>query len=108
MSANKPGAASIAPIEVVVESGKVYWWCACGLSRKQPFCDGSHKGTLFTPVRYAATETGTKWFCVCKRTQNRPLCDGAGHLCTGANQQDETNIVSKGEVPADEGSSLDL
>ena len=68
------------PIEVPVECGKTYWWCACGLSNQQPFCDGSHKGTQFTPVRYQASETGTKAFCVCKRTQNRPFCDGT-HAC---------------------------
>jgi len=76
MSSNKPVTDSKAPIEVAVERGKSYWWCACGLSQQQPFCDGSHKGTSFTPVRYQATETGKKWFCVCKRTQNRPFCDG--------------------------------
>jgi CDGSH-type Zn-finger protein len=65
------------PLEVQVESGKTYWWCACGQSKQQPFCDGSHKGTEFTPLRYKATETGTKWFCVCKRTLTAPFCDGS-------------------------------
>lgn len=64
------------PVEVTVESGKNYAWCACGLSKNQPFCDGSHKGTPYSPVRYLATETGTKWFCTCKRTRNAPFCDG--------------------------------
>ena len=79
MSENQP-ADEKRPIEVAVECGKIYWWCACGLSKQQPFCDGSHKGTQFTPVRYQAAETETKAFCVCKRTQNRPFCDGT-HAC---------------------------
>lgn len=75
MSESQPADKKL-PVEIAVERGKIYWWCACGLSKQQPFCDGSHKGTQFTPVRYAAAETGTKAFCVCKRTQNRPFCDG--------------------------------
>ena len=73
--------ASKAPIDVAVESGKTYWWCACGRSQTQPFCDGSHKGTSFSPLRYRATETGTKRFCVCKQTGNPPFCDGSHHPC---------------------------
>lgn len=75
--------ATIAPIQVAVEDGKTYWWCACGRSKSQPFCDGSHKGTPFIPLKYQATDTGRKWFCVCKRTANRPLCDGVNHACAG-------------------------
>jgi CDGSH-type Zn-finger protein len=75
--------AAVAPIEVQVESGKIYWWCACGRSKNQPFCDGSHKGTSHTPIRYQATESGRKWFCVCKQTASRPLCDGLNHACAG-------------------------
>ena len=71
------------PVEVAVESGKTYWWCACGRSKSQPFCDGSHKGTSFTPVKYQAMDTGQKWFCVCKQTTSRPFCDGANHACAG-------------------------
>jgi len=73
----------LSPIEVVVESGKTYWWCACGRSKTQPFCDGSHKGTSFTPLKYQATENGQKWFCVCKQTAERPFCDGVNHACAG-------------------------
>jgi CDGSH-type Zn-finger protein len=84
MSVDPPAvAATAAPIEVTVEAGKTYWWCACGRSKSQPFCDGSHKGTAFTPLRYHATETAQKWFCVCKQSEMRPFCDGAGHACAG-------------------------
>ncbi len=72
--------AAKAPIAVDVEAGKTYWWCSCGKSAKQPFCDGSHKGSEFTPVEYVATESKQAWFCACKRTGSTPLCDGA-HKC---------------------------
>ena len=61
------------PIPVEVEAGKDYWWCSCG----QPFCDGSHKGTSFTPVQWTAETTGRKFFCACKATNGQPFCDGA-------------------------------
>ena len=64
------------PIAAEVEAGKAYFWCACGRSQNQPFCDGSHKDTEFTPVRYDADESRTVWFCACKHTGNQPLCDG--------------------------------
>lgn len=56
---------------------EIYWWCACGKSKSQPFCDGSHKGSQFKPLQYTATETRTLWFCICKKTGNQPLCDGS-------------------------------
>ena len=59
-----------------VKAGKRYLWCSCGRSAKQPFCDGSHKDTGFTPIMYEADKSGTVWFCGCKATKSRPLCDG--------------------------------
>jgi CDGSH-type Zn-finger protein len=69
------------PIDVTIDAGKTYWWCACGMSQKQPFCDGSHKGTTYAPLRYQTIEAGTKRFCVCKQTATPPLCDAAHHSC---------------------------
>ena len=66
-----------APIAVEVESGKSYFWCACGLSQKQPFCDGSHQGTDFMPLKYTAVENRKVFFCTCKQTAKAPTCDGA-------------------------------
>jgi CDGSH iron-sulfur domain-containing protein 3 len=65
------------PIAVNVESGKSYWWCACGRSKKQPFCDGSHKGSGFTPLEFKPEKAEEAWFCACKRTGNKPMCDGS-------------------------------
>ncbi len=72
-----PQIAQKAPYPVEVEAGKTYFWCACGKSSKQPFCDGSHKDTSFTPVKWTAEETKKAWFCGCKQSANQPLCDGA-------------------------------
>lgn len=71
-----PVRAADTPFAVAVEPGKDYFWCACGRSRNQPFCDGSHKDGPFTPRKYTATETRTVHFCGCKATGNAPLCDG--------------------------------
>jgi len=68
--------AAKAPIAVELEEGKTYFWCTCGESSKQPFCDGSHKGTEFTPMRHKAEETKKAWMCACKQTSKGPFCDG--------------------------------
>ncbi len=65
-----------APYKVAVEAGKTYYWCACGLSAKQPFCDGSHKVTQLTPLPYKAEASKEVYFCGCKASAKRPLCDG--------------------------------
>ncbi len=66
-----------APIAVEVEAGKSYFWCSCGKSANQPFCDGSHKGSEFSPLKWTAEENGKKFFCTCKQTGNEPFCDGS-------------------------------
>ena len=72
-----PVRAADAPYALEVEAGKSYYWCACGLSKKQPFCDGSHKETDFTPVKFEATESKKVFFCGCKATGSQPMCDGS-------------------------------
>lgn len=74
-----PAIGGTAPIPVEVEAGKDYWWCSCGLSKNQPFCDGSHQGGPFMPMQYTAAESKKLFFCTCKATAKSPLCDGA-HL----------------------------
>lgn len=65
------------PYPVEVTAGKTYFWCTCGRSSKQPFCDGSHKVTDLAPMKFEAAENKTLFFCGCKATGNAPLCDGA-------------------------------
>ncbi len=74
---DQPKRASDTPYSVDVEVGKTYFWCACGLSASQPFCDGSHKDTGLSPTRYDAAESEKVFFCGCKATANAPLCDGS-------------------------------
>lgn len=71
-----PTIAQKGPYATEVEAGKSYWWCACGQSKRQPFCDGSHKGSEFSPAEFKATENKTIYFCGCKNSANRPHCDG--------------------------------
>jgi CDGSH-type Zn-finger protein len=71
-----PEIAQKAPYPVEVSSGRSYFWCACGRSSTQPFCDGSHKGTGFAPIRYTAEKDGRAFFCGCKATGASPMCDG--------------------------------
>jgi CDGSH-type Zn-finger protein len=74
---NLPVRAGNTPIAIDVEAGKDYWWCACGLSKSQPFCDGSHRGSTMTPVKFSATESKKVYFCACKASARQPLCDGS-------------------------------
>lgn len=72
-----PKIAQTAPYPVDVEAGKSYFWCSCGQSAKQPFCDGSHKGSEFTPMKFTAEKDGKAFFCGCKASANQPMCDGS-------------------------------
>lgn len=72
----EPVIASHKPFAVDIEAGKEYWWCACGLSRTQPFCDGSHKGTGFSPIPFRPEKSEKVWFCGCKHSGHKPMCDG--------------------------------
>jgi CDGSH iron-sulfur domain-containing protein 3 len=67
---------TFSPIEVTLEAERQYYWCTCGLSKSQPFCDGSHKHTNFTPKAFSVTENKTAWLCTCKKSGKAPFCDG--------------------------------
>ena len=71
----EPVCAQKAPYGVELAAGD-YSWCACGLSKKQPFCDGSHKTTKFKPLKFSIAQTEKKWLCGCKQSKNPPFCDG--------------------------------
>ena len=75
MSDEKPVIASKMPAVMNLEAGD-YWWCSCGKSSKQPFCDGSHKGTSFTPEKIQITEKKKYALCTCKQSENGAYCDG--------------------------------
>lgn len=76
MSNSKPDCPQTFPYVQELEAGD-YWWCQCGKSTKQPFCDGSHKYTDFEPVKFTIKEKGNYALCGCKQTKNPPFCDGA-------------------------------
>lgn len=64
------------PAQVVLKEGESIYWCACGRSNNQPFCDGSHKATSIVPLKYTAQKDETVYLCQCKQTGNQPKCDG--------------------------------
>lgn len=70
-----PKIAAKAPKAIELEAG-TYFWCACGQSKNQPFCDGSHTGMEFTPVQFSIEEKKTVYLCQCKYSGNKPYCDG--------------------------------
>ena len=71
-----PVVAQKAPYGIDVEAGKTYYWCSCGRSAKQPFCDGSHKPTEFKPIVFKQEKNEEVWLCQCKQSKDRPFCDG--------------------------------
>ncbi len=75
--AEKPLISKTDPIFVAVEAGETYWWCRCGRSQNQPFCDGAHAGTGIEPLPYTAKSDKKLRFCTCKATQKEPFCDNS-------------------------------
>lgn len=73
---SEPNIAQKSPVVQKVEPG-TYYWCTCGHSKGQPFCDGSHKGTGFAPRKTDITEAKTVAWCGCKHTKHAPFCDGS-------------------------------
>jgi len=78
--ADEPIVAQLNPYQVELEEGKTYYWCRCGKSMSQPFCDGSHKGTGIEPMEMTVPKSGTYFLCGCKQTDDEPFCDGSHNL----------------------------
>ncbi len=72
---NQPEIGGREPIVIDVVAGETYWWCVCGRSKSQPFCDGSHEGTGLQPMEWKAERSRPMSFCTCKRTKSPPFCD---------------------------------
>ena len=98
MAQTVPIIANVKPIKVELEAGKNYFWCQCGLSQSQPFCDGSHAGTDIKPLRFTAEKTGNAGLCQCKSTANAPFCDGT-HATLGELNAGDPAPVPKSEIP---------
>ncbi len=93
-----PVIAAKAPAMVELEAGKNYFWCACGRSKSQPFCDGSHAGSGITPMKFTADKDGKAALCQCKGTANRPFCDGT-HAQLGDKAPGDPAPVPRSDVP---------
>lgn len=72
----KPTVADNKPVSVQLEKGTQYYFCTCGQSANQPYCDGAHQGSSFNPKPFTAEKDGTAYLCACKQTANAPFCDG--------------------------------
>lgn len=95
-----PVIAQYLPYYQELETKKVYLWCSCGLSKTQPYCDQSHRGTDFKPVRYVAKEAGEEvLFCGCKHTQNPPFCDGAHNNLKDEYANDDPSSPVNSTIP---------
>ena len=98
---DRPIIAALQPVKVELEKGQEYYWCKCGRSKTQPFCDGSHKGTDIRPQKFTAEENGDAYLCQCKATGNSPFCDGTHATLGDLNVGDEVPLqASSGKIEA--------
>ncbi len=89
----RPIIADNKPKKVELVKGEDYYFCACGKSQNQPYCDGSHKGTAFTPQKFTAEAAGDAYLCMCKQSQNAPYCDGS-HKAIGVEQIGRASVLN--------------
>jgi quercetin dioxygenase-like cupin family protein/CDGSH-type Zn-finger protein len=98
---NTPHVARPKPYLVTVKAGRTYFWCACGRSARQPFCDGSHEGSAFTPVKFVAGPKDEELLlCGCKHTRDQPFCDGAHSNLPGGSPLDDPRSAENLRVPS--------
>ncbi len=105
---DKPIIADNKPIKINLTKGKEYYFCTCGRSKSQPFCDGSHTGTSFTPKAFVAEQEGENFLCACKHSRNLPFCDGThnqfkadqvGKAGPGPESSDQPSAAPTAEEP---------
>jgi mannose-6-phosphate isomerase-like protein (cupin superfamily)/CDGSH-type Zn-finger protein len=97
---SSPVVARPKPCLVNVKPGRTYFWCSCGRSAKQPFCDGSHKGTGFAPIEFtAAAQDEELLLCGCKHTRSGPFCDGAHTNLPGGSPLDDPLSPQNRDIP---------
>ncbi|MGB6487489.1 MAG: cupin domain-containing protein [Steroidobacteraceae bacterium] len=94
-----PVSAQPKPLLVTLEAGRTYFWCACGRSASQPFCDGSHLGTGVTPRKFVAPRTEQALLCGCKQTGGAPFCDGAHTNLPGGSPPDDPDSAANRSIP---------
>lgn len=95
---SKPVIAGRKPVGVELNANEEYYWCSCGRSQSQPFCDGSHAGTEFTPLAFKPDESGEAYLCLCKHTSNPPYCDGSHARLGAADAEDKPAPSAGGSV----------
>ncbi len=98
MAGDVPIIAATRPVKVELEEGKTYFWCSCGKSKNQPFCDGSHAGTEMKPLKFTAEKSGDAFLCQCKASANAPFCDGA-HTRMGEAKAGDPAPKPQSDVP---------
>jgi mannose-6-phosphate isomerase-like protein (cupin superfamily)/CDGSH-type Zn-finger protein len=99
MQMHEPLVAQPKPFLVSLEGGRTYYWCACGRSARQPFCDGSHLGTGITPCKLVATRTEEVLLCGCKRSCDAPFCDGSHTNLPGGSPLDDPESPCNRTIP---------
>lgn len=97
---DKPVAADNKPIAVDLKQGETYYFCTCGRSNNQPFCDGSHAGTSFTPQAFEVEEDGEAYLCLCKQSKNFPYCDGSHRALTDSPNETVIKPMTNDDSPS--------
>ncbi len=98
---DKAVVAGLKPVPVQMKPGDTKYWCACGRSKNQPFCDGSHRGTSFTSLPFSSKKDEEVWLCMCKQTKNPPYCDGSHNKLKKEDLQKAKMISSGNELTAE-------